>query len=506
MALNSNNLRFIMGLKLKQYRLKRGYSLKELAEKTGLSISYLSEIEKGKKYPKPEKILTLARALGVSFDTLVTLTVDGESDPIHSILSSPVVQEFPFRMFGVSIQDVLNLITESPEKVSALVRTFRDIEQSYAMRMDHLLLAALRAYQHMHLNYFQEQEEAVAGFLRENRWPPAPPVEEQRLREYVTQRLGYVIDEQSLAHYPELQEYRSVWVDGAPPRLLLNPRLSSSQKKFILAREIAFHYLNLTERPSTFSWLKLESFAQLLNNFKASYFAGALLMPREHFLEDVQRFFEQPRWDEGQFLALLHRYQVTPEMLFYRFSELLPQFFGIRDIFFLRFHHRMGSQQYQLTKSFNLSSVFNSNGIGFQEHHCRRWLSIRLLKQLAEAPTAAGAAPLLAAQRSRFIDSGKRVLMIAFARPAALNPHLLLSGTVGFLIDELFMEKVRFWDDPAIPEIEVNESCERCGLTPEQCADRAAPATIFHQQQELRLREKALHQLIRDVQSVHSKT
>ena len=56
--LNSQNLRFILGLKLSQLRKEQGLSLKELAGKAGIAISYLNEIEKGKKYPKPEKILS----------------------------------------------------------------------------------------------------------------------------------------------------------------------------------------------------------------------------------------------------------------------------------------------------------------------------------------------------------------------------------------------------------------------------------------------------------------
>ena len=51
------NLRFILGLKLNQLRKQQSLSLKELADRAGLAISYLSEIEKGKKYPKPGKIL-----------------------------------------------------------------------------------------------------------------------------------------------------------------------------------------------------------------------------------------------------------------------------------------------------------------------------------------------------------------------------------------------------------------------------------------------------------------
>ena len=68
MEVGGENIRLNLGLKLKQFRLKKEMQLTVLAEKSGLSISFLSEIEKGKKYPKTEKIMMLAQARDISFD------------------------------------------------------------------------------------------------------------------------------------------------------------------------------------------------------------------------------------------------------------------------------------------------------------------------------------------------------------------------------------------------------------------------------------------------------
>jgi hypothetical protein len=57
-------------------------------------------------------------------------------------------------------------------------------------------------------------------------------------------------------------------------RLLLSIDIDEQQKAFILAKEIAYNYLEITERLYTFSWIKFE-FDQVLN-FYASYFAGAV--------------------------------------------------------------------------------------------------------------------------------------------------------------------------------------------------------------------------------------
>ena len=95
--MSAENPRFILGLKLKKLRQERGSTLKMLSDRAGISVSYLSEIEKGKKYPKPERLLALADALDVPFDELVSLKVAEELGPLKAALASPFMREFPFR-------------------------------------------------------------------------------------------------------------------------------------------------------------------------------------------------------------------------------------------------------------------------------------------------------------------------------------------------------------------------------------------------------------------------
>ena len=63
MSVKHPNDKILFGLKVKQLRVKKGLSFAELSQKTGISVSYLNEIEKGKKYPKRDKIRGLADVL-----------------------------------------------------------------------------------------------------------------------------------------------------------------------------------------------------------------------------------------------------------------------------------------------------------------------------------------------------------------------------------------------------------------------------------------------------------
>ena len=498
MTVNSENLRFIMGFKLKQFRVKSGFSLKTLAQKTNLSISYLSEIEKGKKYPKPEKILQLAQALGITFDDLVSLQVNKDFDPLPVIFSSPVLKEFPFRMYGVHPQDLLALITGDPEKSGALIRTFLEIGQDYDMHVEHLLQAALRSFQQMHQNYFEDIENAAAAFILESGWEVSPPLNASQLETYLQKELGYTIDENGLQRYPELRNFRAVWVNTNPPRLLIKPGLLAAQKAFIYGREIGFSYMNLRERSNTPAKM-ISSFEQLLNDFKASYFSGALLMNRKLLSEDMKQFLQNPGWNGGAFLALIKKYGVTPEMFLYRLSALMPRFFGLRELIFFRFQHDLDHRQFELSKIFNMSKIFIPNGIGAKEHHCRRWMSLQLLQTLIDIPKAASETPLIAAQRLHFINTDQELFSITLAYPSPLVANRHISVTVSFVINQAFKRAVAFWDDPEIPRVEVNETCERCGLSSEKCSERVTPPDIYVHQQEMERQAEVLNRLLKNI-------
>ncbi len=492
-------MRFVLGLKLRSLRQEKGKPLKAVAARSGLSVSYLSEIEKGKKYPKPGKLIDLARALDVPFDSLVSLQVNEDLDPVKAVFSSGLLREFPFDLFGIQPEDLFDLVTQDPAKAGALLRTFLEVGRLYDVHAEHFLLAALRSYQQMHANYFEDLEEAAASYRRARGWSGRKPPSFSRLRAILEREHGYVLDEKTLPAHPQLKSFRSVFRGGQPPTLLINGRLMPSQKGFVLAREIGYRVLGLTKRALTSTWIKVESFEQVLNNFKASYFAGALLMDRDVLREDLRRFFARRKWDGAALLEVMRRYDATPETFYYRLTQLIPRFFGLREIFFMRFSHAARTASYDLTKVFNLSRVPVPHGVGAGETYCRRWPGLRLLNKMERAGKARTARPVVAAQRSHFLDEGVEFFVIAMARPLALSDRANSSVSLGFLLDDTFRERVRFWNDPAVPRVEVNLTCERCRLSPEECRERAAPPILHEKQEQQNRKEEALHQLLQEI-------
>src|SRR6056297_3212551 len=149
------NLKAIFGLKLRQYRENLELSTQDLAKISGLSASYINEIEKGKKYPKADKIMSLATALNVDYDEMVSLKLDKQLNQLSDLLKSNALQEIPLELFGIKTSDLIGLMGDEPAKFSALLQTLLEVARNYDVRVEHFLLAALRSYQELHDNYFE---------------------------------------------------------------------------------------------------------------------------------------------------------------------------------------------------------------------------------------------------------------------------------------------------------------------------------------------------------------
>lgn len=60
-----------LGARIEDLRLKKCLDLRELAVATGISDSYIRQLEKGYREPTAHKVAALARALGCTTDHLI---------------------------------------------------------------------------------------------------------------------------------------------------------------------------------------------------------------------------------------------------------------------------------------------------------------------------------------------------------------------------------------------------------------------------------------------------
>jgi XRE family transcriptional regulator, fatty acid utilization regulator len=500
--MKSQNNKIVFGLKVRQLRNAQNASFALLAEQTGMSVSYLNEIEKGKKYPKDDKIKLLAKALNTTPESLINQTLPKSLEPVETLLQSNFLNELPLDLFGIDLAKVVEIIANAPLRVGAFISTLVELSRNYAFREENFYFAALRSYLELHSNYFEDIETTVSQFVQQHKIATNQVIPAGFLGDILENKLGYTLVENGLADYPELQNIRSVFVPKSK-KLLLNATLNEQQRAFQFGKELGFHALGLKERAYTSSLLRVKTFDEALNHFKAGYFSAALLMNLDAFNKDIEQFLTMDKWDNGAtFERLITKYGATPEMLFQRITNVLPQFFGLSNLFFLRFIHNLGTNKIDINKELHLNQRHHPHGNGLDEHYCRRWVSITLLQDLQNTSNTEGGQVSerntknaqnsvdngykIGIQKSRYFQTDDEYLCFTVARRSSKARNASL--TVGILIDGEAKKRIRFLNDPDIPSREVSTTCERCAI--ENCAERAAePSVIQRRESRTKLNE-----------------
>jgi transcriptional regulator with XRE-family HTH domain len=477
-----DTVKLIFGLKVQQLRKEHDLSYQQLSDRTGLAISYLHNIEKGRKYPKADKILVLAKVLEVDYDYLVSLNGNKKLKPIVDLLNSDFLKIFPLEMFGINTAKLMELLAQTPDKVNAFLSTVIHIIRNYHLSGEDFYQAALRSYQDLYDNYFKEEEELARAFRRANDIGTNFAMTTKSLENFLLQNFGIHTDRKLLSTREALKMVRSYY-SPTQKILYINTGLMQAQENFLLAKELGFQTMQLEERPFETRMIEVDTFDKLLNNFKASYFAGALLMDEEKIIADIHQMSTWTTWKPSAFLELLDKYVVTPEMMLQRFANILPKHFRVKDAFFLRFFAKKDLRNFYITKEMHLSQLHDPHANQLDEHYCRRWVSIDLIKRLRTEQDLPNKQPLIAdAQISRYWQSSNAYLCFCIAKPDTNNPENSVSVTLGLLMNSKLQRLFPFLKDPNLKTRDVYTTCERCGIM--DCEDRDFPPIHLEREQE----------------------
>lgn len=473
-------LRLALSMKVARLRREQGLSLQALSDQSGLAISYLNEIERGKKFPKPDKILALARALGVEYQKLASPDLGEKLQPLAAALQSGLIEQLPLEVLGTSPAQLLELMGGDPRALSGALDLGAKIAQRFDLNLDDLLRAAVLSYLEQHKHFFGRLETEAAALAAACKLGRDGPPGLAALGDVLRRRWRCTLDPEALAADPDLAGLRSVTIEGPKPRLLVNPQLHPREQAFQIAREIGYRHLGLTPRPVSSPVLRAESYRHQVHEAEASYFAGALLLQRAEFSAGLHAFFASPRWDGEAFLRLMTSQGASPEMFMHRMSQLMLPEFGVEPQFYVRLEQQLDAAEVRVEKEIHYQPMRGIYSIELDEHYCRRWTSVRtLLAYTAACRGKTRPAPRVAIARSRMLGHGEEFLLlaIAYARdvPADVNSCVI----VGFDLTDALRRTLRFWDDPAIPRFQEGFTCERCPLT--DCTDRVAPPVLERQ-------------------------
>ena len=472
MTTESDYIKTVFGLKLKQQRQKKNWSLQDLANRTGVSKSYLNEIENGKKYPKHDKILQLSEILECKFDDLVSTKLDKSLSPISEILKSDFFKEIPLELFGINRNTLINIISESPKKVTAFINTIIEISQNYNLGKERFYFAVVRSFQELYDNYFPDIEANAKECFSAYNLSKKPNSNE--LAKILINEFGYEINTVDFETYGATGKLRSLYIPENKS-LLLNTLLDEDQKNFILAKEIGYNILNLSPRPNTYSWLDFISFEELMNNFYSSYFAGSLLIRREDLSQKTGEFFQNPEWQPKIFERLIREFTNSPETFYYRLTNILPQDFGTKDLFYLCFTKKKKSDKVQILKELHLNQQQAPHANATNEHYCRRWIAIKNLINLK------GNEQVTEAQISHYKDSGLSYLVISTSEKNPFSDGTNRSYCIGILLNANSLKKINFAKSDSVRTINVGVTCESCSII--DCEVRMAPPVRLEKEQ-----------------------
>lgn len=445
------NIRIIFGLKLKKLRTDKKLSLQQLSDMSGVSVSYMNEIENGKKYPKPDKINELARALETTYDSLVSLKINKNLTPVVQVLNLRIINDFLFETFGVDKGLLMSMMANAPTSLSALINSVFEIARNYNLQEEHFYFSCLRSYQEMNDNYFEDIEAAVEKFRSEAGIEHPESLTSKQYADLLKKEFGYHLEETDFVEYPKLRHFRSVFVKGEQPTLLYNGKLTEQQKIFLFGKELGFAVMKIEKRPITTSWLKVESFDHVMNNFKGSYFAQALHVNKEMLIADLEAFFAQPKWNPDFLVKLLTKYNTSPEMLFQRIANLLPKYFGFNELYFIRYSSKEPAKHLkEISKELHLSRNQVDLEYIINEQNYRRWITKTTVKYLDDKRNDADSKKTFAdAVISQNADK-EDYLTMSILRPMPELNNNANSVTIGFVLTDAVKKKINFLNDPSL--------------------------------------------------------
>ena len=440
------DIKLIFGMKLKKLRTEKGYSLQELSRKTDISVSYLNEIEKGKKYPKADKIADLAEALEIPYDQLISLKLQKNLTTVGQVLNFEIIHSIPFETFGMDKKAIMNMIADEPAKMAAFFNTIIELAGHYQVKPDHFYFTMLRAYIELNDHYFEHIEAAAAEYRLKYGEISVQP-DSTELMHWLEEQHGYQVMETDFSGFQKLRGFRSVFFPQPHPFLLYNSKLTEQQKTFLFGREIGFQILQLDTRPNTTSWLKVESYEQVLNNFYASYFSQALLLERDRMLADLNNLFRQRKWQDMFILEMLNRFECSAEMLLQRMSNLLPRYFGAQDLFFIRYSSKEPEKHLkEVSKEIHLTRQVGNLRHLFSERAYRRWVTKKIVTRLAERAEIEQTDTLIEAVIHEN-EHHQPYFILSIHRKLPALSHKANSVTLGFLLTESLKQKIRFLHD-----------------------------------------------------------
>lgn len=104
-----------IGKRIKECRMRLGLTQEQFAEKTDLTVNYISMVERGASFPRCEKLITILNGLETNADSIFCDVV-GHSNGYQASILSEKISGLPLKEQRHILEVVDLLIRQAQEK------------------------------------------------------------------------------------------------------------------------------------------------------------------------------------------------------------------------------------------------------------------------------------------------------------------------------------------------------------------------------------------------------
>jgi len=355
-----------IGSKIRKERRLKGLTQSELSKKLEISASYLNLIESGRRTITVPLLIKIGNELGIS---LKDLTLESNKRLLSDVME--VLSNELFEDLDITNQETSEFISNNPSIAKALLtlndsyKSFRDDTQNRLEKLD--VESSIKENQSTRLPV-----EIVSDFLQENKnYFHELEKQAETIRSKIYFEEGHKTIGHSLIKYltnvhdikvkvitTDKNEKSIKNFDKNEKILFLSEMLTYSARNFHLAYQIGYcDAQEIIDKIIEDNKIYSEELISLLKISLLNYFAAALLMPYEDFLEKAKKY----KYDVE---ILMHHYASSFEQITHRLTNLqrpgnegVPFHFLKTDI------------------AGNVSKRFSLSGIHIPRHggSCPRW-------------------------------------------------------------------------------------------------------------------------------------
>jgi len=386
--------KLFVGPRVRRLREQHGLSQTALAERLGLSLSYISQIESNQRPVTAAVLLRLAEAFGGDVSQFAEDTDKRLLGELDCALQDRTIRSTP-----VAAPQLARMIEHAPELVEAFLSLYQRhhrLQEEVAQTIDRYYSEAGDESQKVGLVSPQPHEEVRDQFNRRNNYIDrldrlaeelaheaglAPGARAARLRESMQRECGVEVIVSDEAHGRAGDDAALRRYEPARHRLWIPAHLSDAQQAFQIATQFAL----VARREAIEAEVRDGSYGDsatqgLARQGLAHYFAGAVVMPYEQVLMAAREF----RYDIER---LQRHFHVGFETVCHRLSTLQrPTLRGV-PFYFVR-----------VDQAGNISKRQSATAFHFARHGgaCPLWRVHeaftqpgRILTQVAEMPDGA---------------------------------------------------------------------------------------------------------------------